>query len=204
MVALPPTLSTTTNLPSTYIAIMVDPTAGTPTDVIEVLHYMLPGLTSVNTSTTRNETTFYPLITDAQPFAPYLVPAPPPGNVHTYTVTLWKQPDGFAVPNAFLDYLPLNALNVTNRYPFNLTGFVTAAGLGQPLAGGYFDLHNTTGSATATSGHSTSEGSSTATGTTVATSSPTAVISAGGCVSAWCVGCFAWALLAVVGFAAWM
>ena len=152
VVAVPPTLSTTTKLPGTYLAIMVDPTAGTPTDVIEVLHYMLPGLTSANTSTTRNRTIFYPLITDAKPLAPYLVPQPPAGNVHTYTVTLWEQPDGFAVPAAFLDYLPLNTSNVTNRYPFNLTDFVTTAGLGQPLAGGYFDLHNTTGSATVTGG----------------------------------------------------
>ena len=144
-VALPPTLSTTTKLPGTYLAIMVDPTAGTPTEVIEVLHYMLPGLTSANTSITRNRTTFYPLTTNAQPLAPYLSPQPPPGNVHTYTVALWKQPDGFAVPNAFLKYLPLNPLNVTNRYPFNLTDFVAATGLGQPVAGGYFDLQNTTG-----------------------------------------------------------
>ena len=164
VVGLPPTLSTTTKLPGTYLAILVDPTAGTPTDVFEVLHYILPGLTSANTSTTRNRTSFYPLITDAKPLAPYLVPAPPPGHVHTYTATLWKQPDGFAVPDAFLKYLPLNLSNVTNRYPFNLTDFVTAAGLGQPIAGGYFDLLNTTGSATATGGPSTSQGSSTPTG----------------------------------------
>ena len=157
VVALPPTLSTTTKLPGTYLAILVDPTAGTPASVLEVLHYILPGLTSTNTSTTRNRTTLYPLITDAKPLAPYLTPAPPPGHVHTYTVTLWKQPDGFVVPDAFLKYLPLNPLNVTNRYPFNLTNFVTAAGLGQPIAGGYFDLQNTTDSATATEGRSTSK-----------------------------------------------
>ena len=203
VVALPPTLGTTTALQGTYLAIMVDPNAGTPSDVVEVLHYMLPGLTSSNTSTTRNNTTFYPLTTVAQPLAPYLVPAPTPGNAHSYTLTLWTQPDGFKVPSSFLSYLPLNALNLTNRYPFNLTSFVTAAGLGQPLAGGYFDLQNTTGS-TATAGHSTSVASSTATGKTAATSSSAASKDTGDCVTTRYVISRAWALLAVVSIATWM
>ena len=164
VIASPPTLSTITKLPGTYIAILVDPTAGTAPDLFEVLHYILSDLTSANTSTTRDRASLHPLVTDAPPLAPYLVPTPSPGHVHTYTATLWKQPDGFTVPDAFLKYLPLNPSNVTNRYPFNLTDFVTAAGLGQPIAGGYFDLLNTTGSATATGGSSTSQGSSTPTG----------------------------------------
>lgn len=219
-VALPPTLGTTAVLPGTYLAVMVDPGAGTATDVFEVLHYLLPGLTSPEAPTTRNGTAFYPLRTAAQPLAPYLVPAPTPGDAHSYTLTLWKQPDGFAVPGAFLRYLPLNASDPTNRYPFNLTGLVAATGLGQPLAAGYFDVQNTTASATTTaghtttsggassttssSGHSTSEGSSTATGKTVAATSSAALIGAEGCVSVWSVGCSAWALLALAGVAARM
>lgn len=220
VVALPPALGTTMALSGTYLAIMVDPTAGTATDVVEVLHYILPGLTSPNTSTTRNGTTFYPLTTAAQPLAPYLVPAPTPGNAHSYTITLWKQPDSFAVPSTFLSYLPLNALDLMNRYPFNLTTFVVAAGLGLPLAGEYFDVQNTTGSATTTagntatsrgassttsssSGYSTS-GSNTATEKTVATSSPASSKSVGDCASAWSIVFSTSAFLPVVGIAAWV
>lgn len=220
VVARPPTLGTSAVLPDTYLAIMVDSNGGTPTDVVEVLHYMLPGLTSLDASTTLNGTTFYPLRSAAPPLAPYLVPAPTPGKAHAYTLTLWKQPDGFAVPGAFLGYLPLHLSNLTNRYPFNLTGLVAAAGLGQPLAGGYFDLQNTTGSATTAAGttttsagasvtttslgHSTNEGSSTATGKTVAASSSASLKNVGGCVSAWSAGCSVQVLLAVAGVAAWV
>lgn len=107
-----------------------------------------------------------------------------------------------------MSYLPLNESDLTNRYPFNLTGFVEAAGLGAPRAGGWFDLRNgTTGSATTTTtttGQGTSGGGGTATGKSVKASSEASLVRTGGGGDVWSVGGFARALVAVVGVAAWV
>jgi hypothetical protein len=146
---------------------MVDPDAGKATDTIEVFHWLQTGLESQS----NNGTSLYPLSSSHEPLAPYLSPAPPPGNVHHYTVTLWKQPDGFTMPAVFAPYLPLNLDNLTNRYPFNLSMFSQQANLASPVAGGYFELQNKTGatSATATSSEGSTSGQPSSTPTAATT-----------------------------------
>ena len=183
---------------------MVDPDAGTATDTIEVFHWLQTGLKSKP----NNGIGLFPLSSSHKPLAPYLSPAPPPGNVHQYTITLWKQQDDFMVPAAFAPFFPLNIQNITNRYPFNLTTFVQQANLATPVAGGYFELQNRTGSISATTtssaGNTSGGASSTPTAATTAKSSAASFIGAGSyCMDrASLSGCFGWAMLAFVALIA--
>ncbi|KAL6717777.1 hypothetical protein ACLMJK_003862 [Lecanora helva] len=178
VVASPPTLGTNVSLTGTYLAAMVDPGAGTTTEVIEVLHYLLPGLSSSKVPTISNSTAFYPLVTSNSSLAPYLSPEPTPGKAHTYVIVLYEQPAALTIPRDYTSFLPLHPGNLTNRYPFNLTALTRAAGLGKPVRGGYFDVQHTgagsdesaSGTTTTMSGTSTKTTSSTAAEKTVKTS----------------------------------
>ena len=152
----PPQLYITPRLSNAtaYLAILIDPTAGTPSQRVEVLHYIQPSLIPSATSTRIGNATVYPLTSNVSALAPYLPPAPPPGSgVHTYMLFLYAQPRNFKIPSAYRSALPLNVSNLTNRYPFNLTKFVMAADLSPegPVAEGGFDIENGTATATATS-----------------------------------------------------
>jgi phosphatidylethanolamine-binding protein len=80
--------------------------------------------------------------------APYIGPAPPPGSPHRYTLLLFSQPAEFAVPDAFSDINP--PTDLLARIGFNITEFITAAGLDAPLAGSYFRVVNASGTASST------------------------------------------------------
>ncbi|KAF2263491.1 PEBP-like protein [Lojkania enalia] len=76
--------------------------------------------------------------------APYLQPSPPVGDVpHAYTFMLFSQPENFTIPAQF------NAV-LESRVGFNMSGFVEAAKLYDPLAANYIRVQNVTGTPTTT------------------------------------------------------
>lgn len=79
---------------------------------------------------------------------PYFGPAPPPGNPHRYTFLLFSQPEDFTIPESFSNLNP--PTGITDLFGFNITSFVAATGLDDPLAGNYFRVVNTTGTPTGT------------------------------------------------------
>jgi phosphatidylethanolamine-binding protein len=78
----------------------------------------------------------------------YIGPSPPPGNPHRYTFLLFSQPDDFTVPESFSNINPPTATSA--RIGFNITRFITAAGLDAPLAGNYFTVVNSSATASST------------------------------------------------------
>ncbi len=80
--------------------------------------------------------------------APYIGPAPPPDGVHRYTLLLFAQPSGFAIPAPFKAINP--PADIPARIGFNITQFAAAAGLGRPLAGTYFRVVNNSATASST------------------------------------------------------
>ncbi len=124
---------------------------------VQLLHYFQPNLVGINHElsvqpSARNATTAVG--------AEYIPPTPPGGDIaHRYSVLLYPQPEGFTVPEAFASFSP--PADVNARYPFNMSGFAGAAGLGQPVAANWFRVINET---------STETGSSTVSGTASITS----------------------------------
>lgn len=75
---------------------------------------------------------------------PYLQPSPPVGDVpHSYNIVVFAQPANFSIPAQYSNL-------TNNRVPFNVSQFVLDTGLGQPLAGSYFQVQNLTGTPTTT------------------------------------------------------
>ncbi|KAH6637447.1 phosphatidylethanolamine-binding protein [Boeremia exigua] len=105
---------------------------------VELVHWVATNVTLGFSSS--NST---PLIIPNGP-VPYLQPSPPVGDVpHSYNVVVFQQPANFSIPAQYS--------NLTNqRLPFNVSQFVLDTGLGQPVAGSYFQVQNLTGTATTT------------------------------------------------------
>jgi Phosphatidylethanolamine-binding protein len=95
-----------------------------------LLHWILPGLYSPNETTT--------LTSHQGEIAPYFPPGPPPGQTHTYGIFLYNEPTNFAVPANYIPFFNNLTTSVLNRVGFNLTNFVTEAGLGAPVAADWF------------------------------------------------------------------
>ena len=185
---------------------MVDTDAGSAAEPVQVLHWMQTNLMAQNSTTSSDATTFFPLLSTQKPLAPYLAPSPSPGTPHRYPVTLWRQPEDYEVPAAFLAYLPLDPRNLTNRYPFNLTMLTLQSGFGAPVAGNWFDVQKSTGS----TGSSSSPTSTGAMGTVssnrpdTATSNTATSIASRMCVGdGWSVGSFWWIIPAIVTVVLW-
>lgn len=103
---------------------------------VQLLHYLG---SNVTLSARDNATLTLPVGE-----ASYRQPSPPVGDFpHAYTVLLFSQPANFSVPAAFRQVLQ-------DRVPFNVSAFTAAAGLSSPIAGNYFRVQNTTGTATTT------------------------------------------------------
>jgi hypothetical protein len=119
---------------------------------VELLHLFQPNLVGID-----HELTVVPNAQNATTAvgAQYVTPTPPGGDgAHRYNLLLYVQPEGFTVPQAYASFSPPADINA--RYPFNMSGFAAAAGLGQPVAGNWFRVVNDTtadsGSSTATDG----------------------------------------------------
>lgn len=126
------TLAKFTDDGGNLLLVMIDPDAPSPDMPTSsaILHWMAPNLAA-----TTNAQDFGPLqgqsvlsnsTPNAVPFAP---PGPPATSAaHRYLLFLFEQPQNFAVPAQFTQF------NAQNRANFDFTGFITAAGLGAPLA----------------------------------------------------------------------
>jgi Phosphatidylethanolamine-binding protein len=109
---------------------------------VTLLHWVEPDLTLlpslVLTKTPLNSTRG----------APDIGPAPPPGDPHQYTLLLFSQPSGFAVPDSFSGINP--PADTSTYIGFSITEFTAAATLDTPLAGTHFGVVNTSGTTSGT------------------------------------------------------
>ena len=123
------------------------PTASNTT----LIHWILPGLSFANATTTA-------LTSYSDAIAQYFPPGPPAGQTHTYALFLYDEPPNFTIP---ADYVPIFknlTASVENRVGFNLTEFVEQTRLGDPVAADWFLVSNTTASAVGSSPSSSSSG----------------------------------------------
>ncbi|KAG6368681.1 hypothetical protein INS49_002894 [Diaporthe citri] len=103
------------NYAGQYVVVMVDPDATTPDnpDHRFILHWLAPNMTQGDAGSAVLPQSGVELTNATENFTPY-------------------RPDGFAVPSEFDTFA-----GGANRMGFNLTGFVEAAGLGNPAAAEY-------------------------------------------------------------------
>lgn len=122
---------------------MVDPDASTPEDPSRrfILHWMAPNVTQAqSTDGLRQLNPPSAAGTGVQDFVSYRPPMP--GNTssaHRYIIYAFQQPATFAVPSEFA-----SLAGGQNRSNFNLTSFMSAAGLERPAAAEYFYVNRQT------------------------------------------------------------
>ncbi|KAF1973900.1 PEBP-like protein [Bimuria novae-zelandiae CBS 107.79] len=133
----PPNITTPTwTSTSTSILIVVDIDAPVNNTRVQVLHFLSSGVTL----SPDNRTLVIPSSSEAG----WVQPSPSAGDIaHAYTVLLFAQPDDFRVPEEFQRVLQ-------TRIPFNVSAFVGAAKLGEPVAANWFSVQNVSATATAT------------------------------------------------------
>lgn len=151
--ARPPTVNIpTVTSASTFVLFMIDLDVPRNNTRLTLLHWFVP---SATLSGQTNNTLLVPATNSSG--ASYLQPSPPVGDIpHRYVFLVFARPDNFTVPSQFAAINPPSSTQA--RIGFNISEFVAAAGLGQPLAANYIRVQNTTATSTAT-------GSSAGTGT---------------------------------------
>jgi hypothetical protein len=218
--ASPPELFAPTSGPVTanaiYIAFMIDldvpldssaPNATRRT----LLHWFQPNLVSSTNTTSPADILISNNITTPQG-APYIQPSPTVGSgPHRYTLLLFTQPKDFTIPSAFLNISPPS--NSSERIGFNITEFISQAGLDSPVAGNYFQVLNGTNQQTssvtmsfplATGSVTTTAASLTATATSGASASATQSASAATAVGSGAKELLVARVMGLVGALAWM
>ncbi|KAJ9654881.1 hypothetical protein H2198_006154 [Neophaeococcomyces mojaviensis] len=130
------------NYSGQYMLMMVDPDASYPENPSNrfIVHWWQMNLTrSTQASDTSDSIGGTRLINGTAPRVPYRRPAPPTNSsAHRYIQYLWEQPVNFTIPSAYQGF------NSSNIRQFNLTGFVQAARLNNPVAANYFFCSNQT------------------------------------------------------------
>lgn len=102
--------------------------------------------------------------------APYIPPSPPADSVtHRYTFILFEQPSQWIIPSSYVTINP--PADSVARIGFNITNFVAASELGEPLAANYMRVLN--GTAAETSSASTETYTAPASTRSVASSAAT-------------------------------
>jgi phosphatidylethanolamine-binding protein len=77
--------------------------------------------------------------------APYRPPTPPGGDIaHRYTFLLFEQPDNWAIPAEYSGINPPSESNPSAIFGFNITEFMAASGLAEPLAANFLRVINGT------------------------------------------------------------
>jgi hypothetical protein len=109
-----------------------------------LIHWLLPGLSSPNETTTA-------LTSQENATVPYLPPHPRAGQTHTYALFLYKEPADFSIPAEYVPFFETITASVYNRVGFNLTDFADKSHLGSPVAADWFLVSNTTSNAASTS-----------------------------------------------------
>lgn len=123
-----------------YLVVMVDPDATTPENptLRFILHWLAPNVTqsTSNNSSSGGVRTLSPpsAASGSTDFVSYRPPTPPEtSSAHRYILYAFEQPADFTMPAAFA-----GLAGGTNRTNFNLTSFMSAAGLGRPAAAEFF------------------------------------------------------------------
>ena len=154
----PPKLSLSSTHTGTYLLAMLDLSvepnnnpAGTNTTLI---HWILPGLSSPNETTTT-------LTSQENAPVPYFPPGPPAGQTHTYALFLYQEPADFSIPSEYVPFFENITASVYNRVGFNLTEFVDKTHLGSLAAADWFLVSNTTSNAASSPSGATPTASST-------------------------------------------
>ena len=154
----PPKLSLSSTHTGTYLLAMLDLSvepnnnpAGTNTTLI---HWILPGLSSPNETTTT-------LTSQENAPVPYFPPGPPAGQTHTYALFLYQEPADFSIPSEYVPFFENITASVYNRVGFNLTEFVDKTYLGSLVAADWFLVSNTTSNAASSPSGATPTASST-------------------------------------------
>ena len=157
------------------------------------LHFAQTGLSFSTNGTLVNST---------EPVAYYNGPAPPAGDIaHDYVFYLFEQPKELPGPP---QDSPFNAKNVNanpnNRQSFDVQKFATEEGIGNLIAANYFQVWNSSGTASSTGSNSAGGSASPTTGTPTGTSPPASTFTGaapkfGSNVSLLTTGLAAWILL---------
>lgn len=129
-----------------YMLIMVDPDASTPENPTSrfILHWLATNITQtagadgLRQLSPPSASTTGAGVAD---FVPYRPPSPPAtSSAHRYILYAFQQPSDFAVPAQFA-----SLAGGQNRAQFNLTQFMSAAGLDRPAAAEYFYVNKMAG-----------------------------------------------------------
>ncbi|KAF2466701.1 PEBP-like protein [Lindgomyces ingoldianus] len=132
-VANPPTISTPA-FTSTGKAIlfMVDSDVPRNGTRVQLLHWLVS-----NVTLSAQNSSVLDIPTPGE--APYRQPSPPVGDIpHAYTFVLFSQPENFSIPAQFNDVLQTRVL-------FDISAFIAATGLQDPIAANYIQVQNVTG-----------------------------------------------------------
>lgn len=126
------TLARVADASSPLLLVMIDPDAPSPDapSAANILHWMAPDLSAKTAAQDFGPLQGQAVLTNSTPnVVPFAPPGPPAtSSAHRYLLFLFEQPQGFAVPAQFAQF---NAMTRTN---FDFNGFISAAGLGAPIA----------------------------------------------------------------------
>ncbi|GBE80003.1 PEBP-like protein [Sparassis crispa] len=149
------TSSNTTLDGQTFVIVMIDPDAPTPTNTSwSLVRHILAG----DFHASGNFSLGAPLTNSSAAITPFIAPGPPAGSPpHRYIQLLFIQPPNF-------DTLAPEYVNTSSSIParldWNLTSFSKEVGLGSPVAGNFFytgpDASNASSSSTSSAPSSTS------------------------------------------------
>ncbi|KAI0551150.1 phosphatidylethanolamine-binding protein [Xylaria curta] len=135
-----PTIGISGPANQTYVWMLIDldastnfanPRAGQPATY---LHTVLRDFKATGAASGDGVTT---LTTTANGPVAWFAPQPPaenPPHPHRYTNLLWEQPANWQIPSA------ANTMLQNQRLGFNVTNFIAAAGLSNPIAANYFNV----------------------------------------------------------------
>ncbi|KAI0456687.1 phosphatidylethanolamine-binding protein [Xylaria acuta] len=135
-----PTIGISGTADKSYVWMLIDldastnfanPRAGQPATY---LHTVLRDFKASGAASGAGVTT---LTTTATGPLSWFAPQPPaenPPHPHRYTNLLWEQPANWQIPSA------ANTMLQNQRLGFNVTGFIAAAGLSNPIAANYFNV----------------------------------------------------------------
>nr|QTE75999.1 ScyL1 [Scytalidium album] len=117
-----------------YLLVMLDPDVQFPQQPpTTILHWIQPSFQYNSTS--------FALTPTSDPrnegVASYAGPHPPAGQIHRYILLLFIQPEEYTFPEDFERFLPAD---IPHRVDFDVTEFVKAAELAEPVAANYFTV----------------------------------------------------------------